>query len=112
MLSAEPSYGRARADPQTRRVGSGLEAALLEVSSRYVRFEIIGEIRHLETIASGHAIRILARLVKLYGRGNWRKMKGKATVRVEDGTVSEAELHWFEAHGIGKRRMKIKRLLT
>jgi len=57
-------------------------------------------------------IRILARLVKLYGRGNWRKVKGEATVRLEDGTISDAEIHWFEAHGIGKRRMKIKRLLS
>ena len=59
----------------------------------------------------GHGIRILTRLVKLYGRGNWKKMKGEATVRLEDGTITDAEVHWFEAHGIGKRRMKIKRLL-
>jgi len=56
-------------------------------------------------------IQILARLVRLYGRGNWRKVKGLATVRLDDGTITEAEVHWFEAHGIGKRRMKIKRLI-
>ena len=76
-----------------------------------MRFVILGEIRHPETIASGHGIRILARLVKLYGRGNWRKVKGEATVRLKDGTIADAEVHWFEAHGIGRRRMKIKRLL-
>lgn len=76
-----------------------------------MEFEIIGEIRATETIASGHRIHILSRLVRLYGRGNWRKMKGLATVRLEDGTIADAEVHWFEAHGIGKRRMKIKRLV-
>jgi hypothetical protein len=76
-----------------------------------VEFQILGQIRHVETIASGHAIRVLARLIRLYGKGNWRKLKGIATVRLEDGTITEAEVHWFEAHGIGKRRMKIKRLL-
>jgi hypothetical protein len=76
-----------------------------------VKFEIRGEIQNPETIASGHGIHILSRLIRLYGRGNWRKLKGIATVRFEDGTIAEAEIHWFEAHGIGKRRMKIKRLL-
>jgi hypothetical protein len=76
-----------------------------------VKFELISEIHAVETIASGHRIHILARLVRLYGRGNWRKLKGLATVRFEDGTIAEAEVHWFEAHGIGKRRMKIKRLI-
>lgn len=74
-------------------------------------FEILGEIRQVETIASGRGIRILNRLVRLYGKGNWRKLKGIARVHLDDGTISEAELHWFEAHGLGKRRMKIKRLL-
>jgi hypothetical protein len=76
-----------------------------------MRFEVIGEIGGIETIATGQGIHIFARLVRRYGRGNWRKLKGFATVRLEDGTITEAELHWFEAHGIGKRRMKIKRLL-
>jgi hypothetical protein len=75
-----------------------------------VRFEVLGEIRQIETIASGHGIHILQRLVRLYGKGNWRKLKGHATVRLSDGTIAEAEMHWFEAHGIGKRRMKIKRI--
>ena len=76
-----------------------------------MEFELLGAIRAVETIASGHGIHILARLVRLYGPGNWRKVKGIATVRLQDGTIAEAEVHWFEAHGIGKRRMKIKRLL-
>ena len=76
-----------------------------------MKFEIIGEVHHVETIASGHGIRILDRLVRLYGKGSWRKVKGWATVRLEDGTISEAELHWFEAHGVGKRLMKVKRVL-
>jgi hypothetical protein len=76
-----------------------------------VEFQIIGEIRHRQVIASGRRIHILGRLNRLYGRGNWRKMKGIATVRLQDGTITEAEVHWFEAHGIGKRRMKIKHLV-
>jgi hypothetical protein len=75
-------------------------------------FEIIGAIRGIQTIASGHGIRDLAALQKRFGRGNWRKQKGFATVRIEDGTIAEAEIHWYEAHGIGKRWMKIKRYLS
>jgi hypothetical protein len=76
-----------------------------------MKFDILGEIHDVETIASGHGIRILDRLIRLYGKGNWRKVKGWATVRLEDGTISEAELHWFEAHGVGKRLMKVKVVL-
>ena len=74
-------------------------------------FDLIGEIRAIETIATGHGIRILDRLNQEHGRGNWRKLKGVARVRLADGTIAEAEIHWFEAHGIGKRRMKIKSLI-
>lgn len=76
-----------------------------------IEFEIVGEIRAVETIATGRGIRILAKLNRLYGNGNWRKLKGVASVRLPDGTITEAEVHWFEAHGIGKRRVKIKRLV-
>ena len=76
-----------------------------------MKFEIVGEIHDVETIASGRGIQILERLARLYGKGNWRKLKGWATVEFEDGTISEAELHWFEAHGVGKRLMKVKRVL-
>ncbi|HUP61065.1 MAG TPA: hypothetical protein VNA69_11660 [Thermoanaerobaculia bacterium] len=74
-------------------------------------FQIIGQIRGIDTIASGHGIRDLAELQKQFGRGNWRKLKGLATVLLADGTIAEAEIHWYEAHGIGKRWMKIKRYL-
>lgn len=76
-----------------------------------MEFEVVGEIRAIETIATGRAIYILDRLNRLYGKGNWRKLKGIAAIRLPDGTITEAEIHWFEAHGIGKRRMKIKRLI-
>jgi hypothetical protein len=74
-------------------------------------FEIIGEIRAVQTIAVGNHIRDLHHLERQFGRGNWRKLKGFARVRLEDGTLAEAEVHWYEAHGIGKRWMKIKRYL-
>jgi hypothetical protein len=64
-------------------------------------FELVGKITDIETIATGRSIRHLARLRKRFGRGRWRKMKGLATVRLEGGTVHTAELHWYEAHGIG-----------
>ena len=71
-------------------------------------FEIIGKISDIETIATGRSIRDLARLRKRFGRGRWRKMEGLATVRLEDGTIHTAEVHWYEAHGIGRREFKIK----
>jgi hypothetical protein len=71
-------------------------------------FEIIGKIKDIETIATGRSIRDLARLRKRFGRGRWRKMKGFATVRLEDGTIHTAEIHWYEAHGIGRKEFKIK----
>lgn len=74
-------------------------------------FEIIGEIIGAETIAQGRGIRERARLVKLYGRGRWRKRKGIADIRLSTGARSRAELHWYEASGIGKFEFKIKRLL-
>ena len=76
-----------------------------------MKFEILGEIRDIETIASGHGIRDLRILTKLFGAGNWRKVKGFGTVRFANGTVAEAELHWYEAHGIGKRWIKVKRVI-
>jgi hypothetical protein len=75
-------------------------------------FEIISEITEIEKIAVGQGIRILPVLRKQYGKGNWRKLKGLATVRLRDDSIRLAELHWFEAHGIGKRKMRIKRFLN
>ena len=74
-------------------------------------FDVIGEITHAETFASGSGIREIGRLRKLYGRGRWRKRKGFAKVRLSDGAVRHAEVHWYEATGIGRREMKIKRFL-
>ena len=74
-------------------------------------FEIIGEIESIESIAIGTSIRDIARLRKRYGTGRWRKLKGKATVRLRSGVMHRAEIHWYEAHGIGKVKLKIKQFL-
>ena len=74
-----------------------------------MHFQIVGDISHIETFAAASAIREVARLRKFYGRGRWRKRKGIARVRLEDGTVRLAEVHWHEAHGIGRKEFKIKR---
>ena len=74
-----------------------------------MNFEI--EITEVETIAVSGRIRILPVLRRRFGRARWRKRKGFATVRLADGTVRQAEIHWFEAHGIGRRLMRIKRFL-
>ena len=74
-------------------------------------FEIIGKIKRVETIAIGGRIRDIMRLRKQFGLGRWRKLKGVAAVRLEDGTLRVAELHWYEAHGVGRRKIKIKRFL-
>lgn len=74
-------------------------------------FEIVGEIDDVETIAVGGHIRDIMRLRRQFGTGRWRKLKGIATVRLPKGRTRIAELHWYEAHGIGKKKMKIKRFL-
>ena len=74
-------------------------------------FEIIGEIREIEVIAVSGKIREIMRLRKLYGFGRWRKLKGIARIRLQNGEICTAELHWYEAHGIGKKNFKIKRFL-
>jgi hypothetical protein len=74
-------------------------------------FEIIGPIRDVEVIAVGGSIRVLPWLRKNYGAGRWRKLKGFAEIRFQDGTIARAELHWYEAHGIGRRDLKVVRLL-
>jgi len=76
-----------------------------------VYFQVIGPVEDVETIAVGGRIRDIMRLRKQYGIGRWRKLKGKATVRLSDGTTRKTEIHWYEAHGIGKRKLKIKRFL-
>ena len=74
-------------------------------------FEIIGDITNIVIIAVGHAVRDRVRLRQRYGAGRWRKLKGLATVRLRNGTIRKVELHWYEAHGIGKRKLKIKRYM-
>ena len=76
--------------------------------TRDVKFEITSEIKEIEIIAVGSKIRVLPNLIKAYGEGRWRKLKGNAYVRLENGKTRHVELHWYEAHGIGKRNIKIK----
>lgn len=76
-----------------------------------VDFTIVGQIEDIETFAIGRRIREVRRLRKKYGKGRWRKRKGVATVRLADGAVKQAELHWYEATGIGRRELKIKRYI-
>ncbi len=76
-----------------------------------MKFEVVGVITGIEVIAAGPGVRVRSFLRKAYGRGRWRKMKGKATVRLPNGALRRVELHWYEAHGIGQRDMKIKRYL-
>ena len=73
-----------------------------------MKFEIVSEIANIETIAEGNSIRVLPILNKRYGKSRWRKKKGIATVKLKDGSFRLAEIHWYEAHGIGKRDLKIK----
>lgn len=76
-----------------------------------MHFEIVGTIGNVQIIAVGRRILQLERLTKLFGKGRWRKMKGEALIRLTSGDLRRAELHWYEAHGIGKRNMKFKRYL-
>ncbi|MFH0844355.1 MAG: hypothetical protein V1930_02695 [Pseudomonadota bacterium] len=76
-----------------------------------MNFDIIDEIKEIETIVKGSGIRDIDRLNKIYGRGNWRKMKGIARIRLITGRIRLAELHWYEAHGMGKKEIKRKRYL-
>ena len=74
-------------------------------------FEIIEEIDHIEVIAKGPSVRERARLTMQFGRGRWRKLKGIATVRLRSGVTCRVELHWYEAHGVGRKKVKIRRFL-
>jgi hypothetical protein len=76
-----------------------------------VFFKIVGQILRIEKIASGKGTRERRRLRKLYGGRIWKKLKGTATVELDNGTICHAEVHWYEAHGVGRREFKIKRIL-
>jgi len=75
-----------------------------------VHFELLSEIRNIEVIAEGRRLRIQRFLRQQYGERRWRKLKGTATVLVDDGRIGEAEIHWYEAHGIGRKEFKIARI--
>lgn len=79
--------------------------------NEHVQFETIGDITSIETFAVGNAIHEIDRLRRVYGRSRWRKRKGIATVRLADGTIHQAEVHWYEATGIGRKELKIKYLV-
>jgi hypothetical protein len=74
-------------------------------------FEIIGSITDVEVIALSTSIREISRLRRVYGTGRWRKLKGTASILLADGSTVMAEVHWYEAHGVGRRELKIKRFL-
>ncbi len=76
-----------------------------------MELRILGEIRDVQTIATGPRIRELDRLRRIYGPGRWRKMKGIARVQLPDGTQAWAEVHWYQAHGVGRKEFKVKRLM-
>ena len=76
-----------------------------------MNFEVVGEISDVETFAVGVSIRELPRLRRVHGGGRWRKRKGVARVRLQDGQLCRAEVHWSEAHGLGRVELKIKRFL-
>jgi hypothetical protein len=76
-----------------------------------MHFKIVSRIKDVEVIAAGKAIRERKRLWKNYGKGRWRKLKGFANIELEDGITYNAEIHWYEAHGIGKKEHKIKRII-
>ena len=76
-----------------------------------MHFKIAGRTKDVEVIATGKSIRERKRLWKIYGKGRWRKLKGIADIELEDGTICQVEIHWYEAHGVGRVEMKIKRFL-
>ncbi len=74
-------------------------------------FDIVGDMDQIETIAEGRSIRELSRLRKFYGQARWRKRKGIASIRLADGTICKAEIHWYEGYGVGRKEFKLKRIL-
>ena len=76
-----------------------------------MKFEVVGQIANIEVIASGSRVRIRRYLRKTYGPSRWRKLKGVATVRLPNGALRKVEVHWYEAHSIGRKELKIKRYL-
>jgi hypothetical protein len=81
---------------------------LIRAAGEFNGYELIGEIHNIETIARGPSVHQRGRLTRRFGKGNWRKLKGVALVRGPGGIMRWTELHWFEAHGIGKKEIKVK----
>ena len=91
--------------------GAGLDNEAISREDRSVRFDLVGPIEQIEAIAVGPGVKVKSFLRKTYGRGRWRKLKGIATVRLRNGQLRRVEVHWYEAHGIGRRDLKIKRYM-
>jgi hypothetical protein len=91
-------------------VADGVQRYIDPVRELGLAYRIIGD-THIETIAQGNGIRDLALLKSQHGLGNWRKKKGIANERLANGEVVAAEVHWYEAHGIGKVKFKVKEWL-
>ena len=107
-----PRRGRLiRVVEKQRELLDGRDASPLSIRERSMDFEILGGIEDVRVIAKGRSVRERARLKVRFGPGRWRKLKGIAIVRLRGGDVRLAELHWYKAHGIGRRELKIKRLL-
>jgi hypothetical protein len=87
-------------------------AAIGYTGTTAMEFDVVAPIVNIERIAKGAGLRQRRRLRRLYGRGEWVKRKGTTMVRLADGTIRVAELHWYEAHGIGRKEIKIKRFLV
>jgi hypothetical protein len=107
--------GRWTADKRIRDLVDFLDWASIchhtVTQCRPMNFQIVGNVSQIETIAAGTAVRESQRLRKLYGGTRWRKLKGVALVRLRSGRIRKAELHWYEAHGVGKKEIKRKRYL-
>ncbi len=97
--------------PNCRMRTSALDGIARRWDDLPMRFEILAEISGIETFATASGIREIARLRRVYGQGRWRKRKGIARVRLADGSIHLAEIHWYEAAGIGRKEFKIKHLL-
>jgi len=104
-VAAGGTVGSVECAPLEFRILQYLRQAAIIIN---MDFEIVGEISQVETMASGTGVRERVRLDKQYGQGRWRNLKGVAYVRLVDGTVRLAELHWYEGHGIGKVEFKLK----
>jgi len=108
--SASPRYG-SRDTNLNSLIGKGFPGNKTAVDCD-MYFEIVGKIEDIETIAVGGRVRDIMRLRRQFGEGRWRKLKGVARVRIANGETRKAEVHWCEAHGIGRKKIKIKRFLS